>query len=152
MRWIVTLTLAAASFLSQAVPPPSQATGSVSGRVIDADTRMPLAGAQVGSSTLGWTQTNTEGRYTIPGLASGRTISIGVNFDGGGNIDDIPAIPKDVTVAAGRDTSGVDFKVRLDGSISGRVFDSHNEPLPGITVTVFSQAYSSDPYGFTSSD
>jgi hypothetical protein len=106
----------------------------------------------VGSSTLGWTQTNSEGRYTIPSLASGRTISIGVNFDGGANIDDIPAIPKDVTVAAGGDTSGVDFKVRLDGSISGRVFDSRNEPLPGITVTVFSQEYRSDPYGFTSSD
>ena len=57
------LALIAKGVLAQTPPPAT--TGSVSGIVIDADTRMPIPGARVGSSALGWTLTYADGRYTI---------------------------------------------------------------------------------------
>ena len=134
------LALVATSLLAQT--PASGTTGSVSGRVVDAETRMPVQGASVGSQKLGWTLTDGEGRYTIRGLAPGR-VSIGMNYEAGANIDDIPAIPRDVTVTAGHDTTGIDFKPWLDARLSGRVYDANNEPLTGIRVSVFYRYYRS---------
>ena len=132
---------------------PTGPTGSVSGRVIDADTHAPIAGAKVGSPKLGWTPTVADGRFTIRNLAPGPA-SIEVNYTADANIDDVPAIPKNVNVIAGRETTGVDFTVWLDGGISGRVTDENNEPLSGISVTVFYTYYraNSAPGSFDNSD
>ena len=94
------------------------ATGSVSGRVLDADTLTPVNGARVGSRDLGYVLTDREGRYMLRGLKPGRvTFSIPHQYTSN------PWPDKVVTVLAGSETSGIDFHYRLEAQIIGRVLD-----------------------------
>jgi len=115
--------------------------GSISGRIIDADTKMPLQGVRVGSQKLGWVPTDAGGRYALRDVAPGDAI-VAVLESNGGYLNMTLTPPKTVTVKDGRETSGVDFKVRLDGTISGRVFNENGEPLAGIRVAVVERAIS----------
>jgi Carboxypeptidase regulatory-like domain len=140
MTKFLSLLLIAASLMAQTLP---VTAGSVSGRVVDADTLQPIPGAKVGSRSLGWTLTDADGRYTIRNVAPGTAV-IGMDYASGANLDDIPVLPRSVAVIGGREATGVDFKVWLDASISGHVFDENNEPLAGIRVTLFYQDYRAD--------
>jgi hypothetical protein len=123
------------------VPAP---TGSISGRVLDMETNAPLAGVNVGSQTIGRVRTDAEGRYVLRNVAAGAAVTVFVQEANGGYTNMTLTSPKRVAVAAGRETTNVDFRVRLDAQISGRVLDENGEPLPGIRVSVVERVYVSN--------
>src|ERR1051325_9700313 len=72
MRGFGIAALTALAMASFAPSASAQATGSVSGRVTDATTGVPLGGVNVRVSTTAiGAQTTEDGRYTIRGVKSG---------------------------------------------------------------------------------
>jgi hypothetical protein len=113
-------------------------TGSVSGRVLDADTLVPLAGVSVGSREIGYVVTDQDGRYRFQGLKPGRlsfTIPSGYMQD--------PWPSKIVTAIAGREITA-DFRYRLDAQFSGRVLDEDGNPVVGAHVMAITQELGPD--------
>jgi len=98
-------------------------TGSVSGRVLDADTLAPLAGVSVGSREIGYVVTDQDGRYRFQGLKPGR-----LSFTIPSGYMQNPWPNKIVTVIAGREIAA-DFRYRLDAQFSGRVLDEDGNPM-----------------------
>lgn len=135
MRTLVLLAAIAASTLLLVAQNPGT-TGSVTGRVMDADTLAPLAGVQVGSREVGYVVTDQEGRYRLQGLKPGRlSFSIPHNY----MADPWPS--KVVTVLAGQEISGVDFRYRLEAQISGRVLDENGNPVSGVRVIAMTREF-----------
>lgn len=72
-RKIVRMLVAAAALLGLAAPPLSaQSTGTVSGTVVQADTRQPLAGVRVTAGSGQAAVTSSAGEYTLAGVPAGR--------------------------------------------------------------------------------
>jgi protocatechuate 3,4-dioxygenase beta subunit len=115
-------------------------TGSVSGRVLDADTGAPLAGivVEAGSTDIE-AVTDSRGRYTLGGLRPGQ---VSISARGGNNRIFSLTAPRPVRVLAGAESSGIDLPVRLTAAISGRVFDPDGNPIPGIEVSALRAEYS----------
>jgi hypothetical protein len=143
LRLVVAAILAVTGLASRSgalqIPGANPALGSVSGRVMDADTGAPLAGVEIGTRSLGWVTTDSDGRYAIPAIRPG-PVQVWIRGD---RISNALAAPKTVTIAAGRTRENVDFHVRLDGSISGRVIDENGAPLLGMTVIAVGREHSS---------
>lgn len=118
-------------------PAPTGPTGGVSGHVYDADTGQPLAGATVAAQTARSTKTDSDGRYTLAGVPAG---SASVRVDDGLRWPGL-TVPRDVAIETDRETRGVDFRVRLFGSISGRVVSEQGEPLAGVRVFAIRREY-----------
>jgi hypothetical protein len=150
MRWLLIGVVMAAG--SPAQPLQTAATNaSVSGIVKDAITGKPLAGYNVSTFVnANWvgdtiyqsrdtkqvhSVTDEQGRYKIGDLPPGPYRLNAVNaesFGGGGT--------RHVEIS-GHDLDGIDFRVKVTGSISGRVLDDNKEPVPGITVYLVSREY-----------
>lgn len=80
---------------------------SVSGRVVDAESGLPLAGRDVsagaaGGQHLAWSRTDSDGNYTLRGLPDGM---IGVVVSGQGYTEQ----RRTVTIRNGEHVPGVDF-------------------------------------------
>lgn len=89
----------------RAAPLAAQATGTITGEVIEAVTQRPLAGAQVfipGSQS--GTLTNADGRFLIPGVQAG-PVTVRVQLIGYGTAE------REITVRAGQ-TAQIDFELR----------------------------------------
>lgn len=70
---IVRMLFAAAALMGMAAPPLSaQSTGTVSGTVVQADSRQPLAGVQVTAGSGQSAVTGSAGEYTLAGVPAGR--------------------------------------------------------------------------------
>jgi hypothetical protein len=119
--------LVATGLLAQTAPP--VITGSISGRIFDADTRLPVRGAHVTANGRNDAITDSEGRYSILNLTPG-TYSVGNKKDMGGAL----GADQSVIVSAGRNISGIDFYFRLFSEISGRVLDGDGNPISGMKV------------------
>jgi hypothetical protein len=102
---------------------------SISGRVTDADAGAPLADVSVGSRELGWYVTNADGRFTVSAPAGKHSLRIAGKF-----IAASPAAPREVTVESGQSLTGIDFRIRLYGDISGRVVDEGGEPVASARI------------------
>ncbi|MCE9593677.1 MAG: carboxypeptidase regulatory-like domain-containing protein, partial [Planctomycetes bacterium] len=95
------------------------------GRVVDRDTRAPIAGAVVGER---WTmhrtvRTDARGEFEFPGLATSGYYEIGVRADGYGRIDQTVQAP-------GAETVGVVEVALLRGrTLRGRVIDRNGAPI-----------------------
>lgn len=112
-------------------------TGSLSGRVLDADTNAPLAGVRVGIAKQ-WTKTGTDGRYAFADLTPGSaTVTLDSPF-----ASTMFASPVTATVTAGGVTAVRDILVRLPGRLSGRVVDEHGSPLVEWRVLLVGREYS----------
>ena len=146
---MVTMLIAAwLAFGWQAASPATpQQAALVSGRVLDADSGAPLAGVTVGAARAKSARavTDADGQYTLR-VPPGRHV-----LHARAEVEHITfslAVPRPVDVPAGGDLRGVDFHVRLEASVSGRVLDEQDRPIPGVQVLVVSRAYSrSFPYG-----
>jgi hypothetical protein len=62
VQLLLALTLVASATPEQTPAPTQGQAVTISGRVVDADTRKPLAGVEVGSRQLGWVTTDNDGR------------------------------------------------------------------------------------------
>ena len=89
--------------------------------------------------------TNSDGTYTIIGLAPGDHRVVAIADEAGfalemypGGID--PLAAGKVTVTSGGDTGGIDFTLVPGGSISGRIYqDDGTAPIKGMAVVALHQ-------------
>ncbi len=126
------------------------ANASVSGTVKDAGTGKPLVGFNVSTFVNGtWVNdtifqtretrqvnsvTDEQGKYRLGDLPPGsyRIEARAADFGS--------TLTRHITVG-GRDLDGIDFSVKVNGFISGKVLDENKEPVPGITVWLVSREY-----------
>ncbi len=121
--------LAAAAFAQTST---IEQTGSISGVVRDAATGKPIPEAFI-SDQRAFVKTDSEGRYTLKGLAAGR--------------HELRVMPpaqasRALTLSAGQELTGVDFRLSLGGQISGRILDKNKEPVLDATVFLVAREYS----------
>ena len=79
--------------------------------------------------------TDAQGRYRLSDLPAGEYRIMARSGERFGSM-----LTKRVTVA-GRDLDGIDFRIAVDGVISGKVVDENKEPVPGLTVFLVSREY-----------
>jgi hypothetical protein len=156
MRGLMLATLAIALAGAQPQTTPA-ADAAISGVVKDFGTGQPLANYNVSTyvnvTWLGDTLlmgkgkqvqsvTDDEGRYRIPSLPPGPYRLEATDAKGFGN-----EVERRVTLS-GQDLDHIDFRVKVTGSISGKILDENKEPVPGITVYLVSREYYSGVLGY----
>jgi hypothetical protein len=130
------LTVTAAEQPKPIIPP---GTASISGRVIDANTKRPLANAIITLvSTSGPEEltsiTDAEGRYVLEGVAAG-FYRVSALLDGFGRFEaprqSFMPLPGSVVVgvADGDVRRGVDLALAPGGTITGRVTNAEQKPV-----------------------
>jgi Carboxypeptidase regulatory-like domain len=138
----IVLAVGAAGIAQQAGSPSPPASAAVSGVVVDAVSRQPLAGAYVtlgigsyGQATL--QMTDSRGRFVFRGVVPRDTYALRANkpgyfegFSRGSSRDASPAI----ALADGEWLKDVRIALTRWGSISGRVTDEYGDPLVGSFV------------------
>src|ERR1039458_5657908 len=86
--------------------------------------------------------TDQQGRYSIRDVAPGQ-IRISANApDASGRTGFGPYASRQVTLAPGQELAGVDFRLVIQGQISGKVVDQNNEPVVGTAVFLVAREYS----------
>jgi hypothetical protein len=107
--------------------------------VIDADTGAPLKDVGVVAQEAGLGEsatTDAQGRYTIAGVSPGlHTIAV-YGLRRWPNLGSAAAF-----IEKGNLTANVDFRVRFEGRISGRVVDAANDPVAGMPVHLIAREY-----------
>ena len=118
-------------------------TGSISGVVIDAQTRTPLSNAHVrltpdaGRGIYRSVVTDAEGRFALASLPEGRYVlsasrqgylptNLGQRRQGG------PGTP--IELAAGETRDKIGIPMSRGGVITGRVVDDYGDPVTGVNV------------------
>ncbi len=133
MKNLATALLFAATAMSQTPAPP--ANGSIAGTITRLDDGAPVLGLEVTLNGRATTRTDSHGRYKFADLPPGPYF---VNLSG-------PAIAsassRDIQLAAGQDLTGVDFSLEFAGSISGRITDWNNKPVPNAFVSLVNRIY-----------
>lgn len=136
------ITLAALLFLATLAVPATAA--SITGKVVDAATRLPLGSMVVevwdpAGMRAGVAQTDSAGLYTIS-IASGSYRLLAYDpagvyataFDGGAD-----AFETTPVVAVGAATHRADFALVRGGRAVGGVSDPHDRPLAGLVVAAY---------------
>ena len=107
----------------------------ISGRVIDADTGDPIADANIYASLIdgrgnAWTNTDSGGRYTLPGVPSG---AVDIRVQAHGYIEEHLRL----RVEGAERLTGADIELGTGASISGRVVDAETGvPISRVHVRV----------------
>ena len=132
---------------------------TISGRVTDAATGRPIAKADVNADSSGegsnvWTQTAEDGSYFLSGLAPA---GYRVQAKGDGYIeqvfDDQTAWDRADLVFVGEDSehTGIDFALKIGGTITGRVIDQATG-RPVVNVGVGAENAGDGPSNWTTAD
>jgi hypothetical protein len=153
--WRIGLVAAAAAMAQQ---PAGITNAAVSGVVKDAATGKPLANYNVSTYVSAtWVNdtivqsantkqvqsvTDEQGHYRIGDLPPGKYRIEAVNAQSFGSNS-----TRRVTLS-GQDLDGIDFVVKVPGSISGKAVDENKEPMPGLTVYLVSREYYSGVLGY----
>jgi uncharacterized protein (DUF2141 family) len=126
-------------------------TARIRGRIVDAQTGMPLRRAQI---TLGIpasqpraTVTDSEGRFEFARLPAGR-YAVVASKTGFVTLQYGQRLPTDVTdfivLANGEQRDGIDLALPRGGVIAVRVTDDFGDPVPGAQVSVQRYQYGLD--------
>jgi uncharacterized protein (DUF2141 family) len=119
--------------------------GSIAGKVYcdknlngsyDAGEGIPGVTVTLGGDKSDTTTTGANGEYKFDGLKAGSyTVSVPAEADG---CKLVTTNPTPVTLAAGEDKTGVDFRY-VPGSITGKVVcsDNNNAPIAGVQITIY---------------
>ena len=113
----------------------------ISGRVSDADSKVPLTGARVVLIAAEWPSpqrppkaregvTDEDGRFTFEGVEPGR---FRISAEQPGFAHD-PSDTLLIDVAAGRSIQEIELALRKSAVIAGRILHARGEPLSGIQV------------------
>ncbi len=106
-------------------------TYSVSGRVTDSITGLPLSGVKIylsGPNLTGWnTITDANGDYTLSGLQHKINYTLGPYKPGYG-------FSPSRTISISSNTTGINFQGGAIYSVSGRVIDGSGNPIPAAMV------------------
>ena len=108
---------------------------SISGRVIDEETGLPIANVDIGAEDVdgnrqgSYTSTNSDGTYTLTGVASG-IYRVWTNHDSQGYVKEYYDGESNwdraniVNVEGSQPVQGIDFALAIGAAVSGTVFDS----------------------------
>ncbi len=135
---------------AQPTPPAAApaATGTISGRVLAADTGRPIPRARVLLSAAQFdgrgALTDNTGVFSLTGLPEGRfTLTVSksgfVTLSYGQRRPQQAGTP--LQLAAGQEIKGIEFRLPPGSVITGRVVDENGDPLPGTGVRVLSYQY-----------
>jgi protocatechuate 3,4-dioxygenase beta subunit len=81
------------------------------------------------------TNTDAQGRYTLRNVPPGRqVVAAGMPVIGFGGV-------RMVTLSAGQELTSIDFALEANGTISGKVLDRNNEPIPDLEVVLVGREY-----------
>lgn len=146
----VTLATVSVTLFAQSVPPSRQTgTGAISGVVIDADTRRPIAGALVYLGMAGYGPvgaqsqqiTDAKGRFVYTDLPASNIYFMNVSKAGyiNGHYGDRAAstsnlAPGRIALAAGQWFDQATILMWRPGAIAGTVTDERGEPVTGAYV------------------
>ena len=86
--------------------------------------------------------TDPQGRYVIRDVAPGQIRISAWGPDASGRAGIGPYDIRQVVLAPGQELNGVDFRLVIQGQISGKVVDQNNEPVVGIAVYLVAREYS----------
>ena len=130
-------------------PSPPAGTARIRGRVVAADTGVPLRRAQIRVTAgeirvMRSATTDADGRYEVAGLPAGRyAIFVArngfVSLQFGQQRPFEPGRPLDVAEAQVHDR--IDFALPRGGVIAGRVTDELGEPVAGVRMTALRHRY-----------
>jgi hypothetical protein len=137
MKSLAVLELTAATLLAQSGQPSVPPTGSVCGRILDADTGGPIPGVSVRLLAVGSppveTHTDAQGNYKFADVNPGpHPIALGLSSSNG---------VRQIGVGPGEAVTGVDFRIRLNGEISARNYDENKDPVVALQVHVIMREY-----------
>ncbi len=139
-RSLLILLIAGTSAMAQSAGPSE--TGSISGVVTDAATGAPVVGVRVfipaRGGPLADTTTDAQGRYTLSEVRAGRR-HVRTDFSEWGS----PLVDgrRIVSLGSGQELRSIDFVLQPEPSISGKVVDDNDEPLPGVEVVLLGREY-----------
>jgi len=128
---------------------PATGTGRIQGRVVAADTGVPLRRAQIRifaneQRVNRMATTDAEGRYQIRDLPAGR-YNINVARNGYVSLQfgqQRPFEPgKPLELADGQIADRIDFALPRGGVIAGRITDEVGEPIAGVAVSIMRYQY-----------
>jgi len=151
MRHVATLLLASTLLFAQqdkdkkdAPPPPPK--GTISGTVLMAGTNTPMRDVEVysnrGSGDAKGVLTDALGHYTLKDVTPGTVRISALAPDANARRGFGPNAQRQLQLAPGQDLTGIDFRLVMYGTISGRVVDQNKEPVVGITVYLVAREYS----------
>ena len=134
---------------------------TISGTVFDSETGLPIADAEVYAENSdggpgSWANTNRDGFYTLEAVAPG-TYRIGVRAERQGYVEQLfdDALSWDdaelIFVRGSEGIDGIDFGLRLGGTIEGVVRDAQTQ-LPVAGVEVIAAPVDGDDIAWTSTD
>ena len=123
-----------AAIISVAALAQSPPGGSVSGIVLDATTRAPLAGVRLDLNSF-FISTDLQGRFSATNVAPGLQWISAVEEQHGGHGGAY------ALVTAGQETTDVEIRIKLGGTISGRVVDQDKKPLAGVSVLLLERRF-----------
>ncbi len=148
MRKLLTLCIALAAAWAQdpANQESAKIEGSISGTVVQSSSGQPVRDARVAVS-LGQgksldSMTDAAGRYSIKSVPPGQYRMGAMAPDREGRIGGFgPSAMRPVTLHAGEELTGFDFRLVFRGTITGKVVDQNNEPVPGLRVVAVTREY-----------
>lgn len=151
-RWVwcivalaIALGGAAARSQTVGVQAPVAGTGTLSGTVVDATSRAPIAGASVsvsldGNNTRTTVQSDEAGRFSFAGVAAGRLFISAQKsgyVDGYYGVRHVFSANQYFEFDPGERAAGVVIRMWGHASVSGRVVDHEGKPVSGATVRAY---------------
>ena len=142
------LLLVASGVTAQDLGPLARGDSAISGRVVDSESGLPVAGARVdlrvtaGGSPADAVFTDAAGTFAISGFTAG-VYRLSATRLGYVDMFAEPAM-QPVTIAARQHVEGLTIRLKRAVVVTGTVVDEYGDPVDGITVFAQKVQYGSD--------